>query len=145
MHVRIQSWFPFEIQIYINGREYLSRKLDKKGINYLRYENTFLELEDIGKAKKLSDSMITKKWTRALDKFSLEVNPILKRIRKIFNHGYYWCLEQCEFATDIMFESHNYLEKIYPDLVEHAIRSFNSEDVMIFLGRKKLHGNFAGF
>jgi hypothetical protein len=32
---------------------------------------------------------------------------------------------------------------VYPDLVDHALTSFNCEDVMIFLGRK-MTGSFAG-
>ena len=30
MHVRLQSWFPFQIQIYLNGREWLARQLDRR-------------------------------------------------------------------------------------------------------------------
>ncbi len=29
MHVRIQGWIPYECQIYINGREWLARQLDR--------------------------------------------------------------------------------------------------------------------
>lgn len=36
MHVRIQGWIPYDIQIYINGREWLARQLDKAGIGYAR-------------------------------------------------------------------------------------------------------------
>ena len=28
MHVRLQTWFPFDIQVWINGREWLARQLD---------------------------------------------------------------------------------------------------------------------
>jgi hypothetical protein len=41
MHVRLQSWFPFQIQIYLNGREWLARQLDKRGIGYCRYVTVF--------------------------------------------------------------------------------------------------------
>ena len=34
MHVRIQSWLPLEVQVYINGRSYLQRRLEKAGIAY---------------------------------------------------------------------------------------------------------------
>ena len=30
MHVRLQTWFPFEMQIYINGREWLARTMDQQ-------------------------------------------------------------------------------------------------------------------
>jgi len=48
MHVRLQSWFPFQIQLYVNGREWLARQMEGKGIDYRRYENSFLW--EIGRA-----------------------------------------------------------------------------------------------
>jgi hypothetical protein len=45
MHVRVQAWIPYEIQIYINGREWLARQLDKAGVGYRRYDNALLSVE----------------------------------------------------------------------------------------------------
>ena len=33
MNIRIQTWFPYKIQIALNGREWLARQLDKAGVN----------------------------------------------------------------------------------------------------------------
>jgi hypothetical protein len=41
MHVRIASWFPFSIQIYLNAHEWLAGKLDRCGIGYRKLENAF--------------------------------------------------------------------------------------------------------
>lgn len=144
MNVRLQTWFPYEIQIYINGREYLSRLLDKVGINYQRYDNSFLNISDIDKAQEIADKICEKKWASILDTFAYKVNPMLQRIIGIVPRGgYYWVLWQCEYATDVMFKDRESLESIYPDLVEHATFSFNSDDVMTFLGRK-LNNRFLG-
>ena len=103
MHVRLETWFPFGIQIYINGREYLSRELDKADIAYLRYDNSFVDISDIEKAQEIADKMEKKKWCRTLDAFASKVNPFLKRLEKIFTDPkgsrYYWCLWQCEYVT----------------------------------------------
>ncbi len=34
MHVRLQTWLPMTIQVCINGREYLARRMDKAGMRY---------------------------------------------------------------------------------------------------------------
>src|SRR5712691_1342186 len=34
MHARIQTWFPFNMQVGLNGREWLSRQMDKAGLQY---------------------------------------------------------------------------------------------------------------
>jgi hypothetical protein len=41
MFFKIQTWFPYNAQIYINGREYLSKLLNKSGIKYEMYNNSF--------------------------------------------------------------------------------------------------------
>ena len=58
-------------------------------------------------------------------------------------HAYFWCVSECEYATDIMFKSRKSLEEVYPSLVEHAFLSFKCEDIMTFLGRK-MHNAFQG-
>jgi hypothetical protein len=32
IHVRVQTWFPLQIQVYLNGHEWLARKLSARGI-----------------------------------------------------------------------------------------------------------------
>ena len=51
MFVRVQTWFPFEVHIYFNGREWLARQLDAAGICYQRVENCFTGLEDPARAQ----------------------------------------------------------------------------------------------
>ena len=41
MYLKIQTWFPYNVQIYINGREYLSKILDKNNVKYEMYNNSF--------------------------------------------------------------------------------------------------------
>jgi hypothetical protein len=47
MHIRLQSWFPYQIQVYVNGRECLSRYLDQQNIAYERYDNTFTRIDNL--------------------------------------------------------------------------------------------------
>lgn len=142
MHVRLQSWFPFQIQVYVNGREWLARQLGARGVAFKRYENSFLDIEDVELAQDLSDGLTRRKWPRILDAFARRVNPLLPRLRA-FSPGlsYYWVVDQCETATDVMWRSRAGLMGVVSDFFDHAIRAFSAEDVMRFLGRK-LHGSF---
>lgn len=143
MHVRLQAWFPFEIQVYVNGREWLCRQLDKHGLGYVRHDNTLLRLEDVAKAQELADTFAAQNWPRTLSTLARRVNPYLRTILKAQWAGYYWVTDECEVATDVMFKSRARLAELWPDLLTHAIRAFSAEDVMRFLGRK-LTGNLLG-
>ena len=53
MHVKIQTWFPFTVQVYLNGHEWLARKLTARGITFEKHDNAFVELADVEKANEL--------------------------------------------------------------------------------------------
>lgn len=136
MHVKLQTWFPFMIQVYINGREMMKHTFDENNISYQMYDNSFCRISDIAKAQELADKFDSKSLCRQLDLFAHKVNPYLDTIESILHAGYHWCVDQCEYATDVMFKSREALEDIYPSLVGHAFYDFKCTDVFSFLGRK---------
>ena len=136
MHVKLQTWFPFMIQVYINGREMMKHRFEENHISFKMYDNSFFEISDIKRAQELADSFDSKALCRQLDLFAHKVNPYLDTVENILHAGYHWCVDQCEYATDVMFKSREALEDIYPSLVGHAFHGFRCTDVFSFLGRK---------
>jgi len=129
MHVKLQTWFPFMIQVYINGREKMKHTFDENRISYRMYDNSFYEISDPAKAQELADKFDSKSLCRQLDFFAHKVNPYLDTVENILHAGYHWCVDQCEYATDVMFKSREALEDIYPSLVGHAFYDFKCTDV----------------
>ncbi|MBW2154514.1 MAG: hypothetical protein JRH18_22995 [Deltaproteobacteria bacterium] len=78
MHVRIPTWFPFTIQIYLNAHEWLARKMDRHGIGYKKLENAFLWIEDPARAQRFSNRFAKKNWPYILQRFAQRFNPLLK-------------------------------------------------------------------
>jgi len=143
MSGRLQTWFPFSIQLCLNGREWLARQMDRVGMSYKRDENCFLQVEDFSKAQSLMDKQIRFGWKEALKHIGLKINPVHKQIFHRYPVEYYWSVHQSEWATDVLFSSPRALSAIYPQLVRAGIATFSSPDVMRFLG-KRLYGNYAG-
>src|SRR6266436_2097159 len=50
MHVRLQTWFPFQIDICLNGRHWLAKQLDAAGVEYAKRENAILWCADLGQS-----------------------------------------------------------------------------------------------
>ena len=143
MHVRLQSWFPFTLQIYVNGRAWLARQLDQRGLAYQRYDNKLTQVADLPTAQMLCEKFAHRHWPRVLDAFARQVNPLLPILRRAGFRGYFWSVDQAEYATDVLFRDRASLESLLPALQELATTAFSAEDVLRFLGRK-LHGNFQG-
>ena len=143
MNARIQSWFPFSIQICLNGREWLGRQLDLLEVKYQRRDNCFPWIEKIETAQELMNQQLQTNWPTELDKIAYRLNPAHDAMLAPFREPYYWVTHQSEWATDIMFKSPESLARRYPSLVRSGISVFGSQNVMRFLG-KKPHGNFQG-
>lgn len=112
MHVRLQTWFPFQIQIWINGRERLARQLDKRRIGYQRYENTFLQIDDLRAAQKLCEGFIRRRLWRVCDVFARRANPLLPLIDRLGFGSYYWAIDACEIASDVMWKSRGARDRV---------------------------------
>jgi len=71
------------------------------------------------------------------------VNPLLPAITHAGFSGYWWVIDQCEYASDILFTDRAALEAIRGDLVSAAVTALGATDVLHFLGRKP-HPALAG-
>jgi hypothetical protein len=139
MHVRLQSWLPFPVQVYVNGREWLARKMDCLEIGYERRDNCFARIDDLPRAQEQLASLVNRpmdKWVRFLDMLALRVNPWIDRRSGLDLHGYYWTIREGEYATDVMFRDEAGLGEVYPSLVNHAMQQFRCQDILRFLGRR---------
>src|ERR1022692_825797 len=60
-----------------------------------------------------------------------------------FGVAYHWSLDQCEYATDIVFRRQAELQAIYGNLTRTAIHTVKPDNIATFLG-KKLVPQFQG-
>src|SRR5260370_18425026 len=67
MHIRLQTWLPFTIQVCLNGREWLARQMDRAGITYTKRDNCFTYISDLPQAQRLMDRLSERRWASFLD------------------------------------------------------------------------------
>lgn len=149
MHMRLQTWFPFNLWCCINGREWLARQLDERKIGYLKRENCLVAVEDIQRAQELADQQVRTNWSGVLAPIAATVHPIHLDLFADYPMDYYWSCQDSEWASDILFKNPGALAELYPHLIRHGIQNLSCEHVMRFLGRKVPtvggpYGTFAG-
>lgn len=149
MNARIQTWFPFRIQVCLNGRERLARQMDAAGLKYVRQGNCFPWIEDFPRAQALMDEQAGTNWPEQLQQIAHRLNPIHQEIFRRYRVSYYWSTHQSEWAIDLRFRRSEDLKRLYPLLVRHGMTTFGSGDVLRFLGKKiplsgSVRANFPG-
>jgi hypothetical protein len=136
MNARIQSWFPFPVQICWNGREWLARQMDAAGLEYARQDNCFPWIADWAQAQRLMDRQLRANWPKWLDGVAKQLNPMHGEIFPKHPVSYYWSTYQSEWAIDIAFREAADLRRRHPRLVHHGMTTFSSPDGMRFLGKR---------
>lgn len=135
MNARIQSWFPLNVQVCLNGREWLARQMDREGLKYYRQDNCFPWLQDYQRAGQLLQDQLKTDWAKRLQGIAEGLNRYHQEIFQKYPTSYYWTCHQCEWATDVGLRSGE-LKRLEPLLIQHGLLSFSSPDILRFLGRK---------
>ncbi len=135
MNVRMQTWFPFSMQVCMNGREWLARQMDDAGMNYVRQDNCFPWVADWGQAQRLLDRQVRTNWPKWLGRLARELNPVHRQMFQNFPVSYYWTTYQSEWAIDVVFRQAGVLRRLYPRLVHYGMTALGSTDVLRYLGR----------
>jgi hypothetical protein len=136
LYVRLQTWFPFEMQVGLNGREWLARQLDLAKIPYLRSDNKILDVADWHQAQQLLDQQVQTDWVRELDALQHQVHPVHPRHLDRLPRKYNWTAFQTEWATDIAFRSPDVLAAWFDRWLRQAL-TYDSSDLLRFFGRSR--------
>jgi hypothetical protein len=139
MHVRVQSWLPLTIDIYVNGREWLARRLTRLGMPFRQVDNCFTAIADFPRAQQALAAWRDRDWAPVLAQWARRVMPWLDRRHGWDLRPYYWTQRQSEYATDVVFRDPTDLATVYPRLAQHAIAAFQAPHVLRFLGRRFGH------
>jgi hypothetical protein len=148
LYARVQTWFPFTIQIGLNGREWLARQLDAAGLHYRRHDNCITWVEDLAQAQTLLDGQLRVNWSKRLQGIGRLVHPSQTDFLGKFRADYYWSLKQSEWASDVLFHRPADLQQRYEAWLRYALADVSSADVLRFLGRKltasgQVNGHYA--
>jgi hypothetical protein len=137
MYVRLQTWFPFEFQIGINGREWLARQMDREKLKYTRSDNKILWTEDWQRAQQLLDEQQQTDWVKELNALQRQVHPTHPGLLGNVPLDYNWTVFQSEFATDVAFRSAEDVQTPFERWLRQAWLTYDSVDVLRFLGRSR--------
>ena len=136
-YVRIPTWLPCRLQIYINGHNRLATTMKKRKITFCQIDNLFTSIGSFSQAQNLSDSFSPEELHLCLDRCAKLYCPAVAELGAV----YHWSIMQAEYATDIVFSQKEKLAGLYEHISRAAVIAVKAENIATFLGRK-LHANY---
>ena len=134
MNIRIQTWFPYRIQIAMNGREWLVRQLERAGIGFERQGSKILRVDDFERMQSLLHQQLRTDWCLLLNSFVPLGFPTFGSTLGT-DLSYSWYLWQSEWASDVVFKDRRVLDELMIAFVRHAFIGAYPGRLLRYFGR----------
>jgi len=133
MSVRLQTWMPYEIQISLNGRQWLRRSLEKAGCGYYANKNKILHIDDYRLAQSFLDAQAGTNFRAVLNRLLPIVFPRMPEILSP-ELSYYWTFWQSEVAKDYIFKNSDELCTLMDEFLIHALVTGKGGRILTYFG-----------
>src|SRR5262249_62077416 len=64
VYIRLTTWFPLTVQVYVNGHSWLAQQMLQRRLNFNLQDNAFTALDDPDAAQELADSFGDQNWAK---------------------------------------------------------------------------------
>ena len=105
LNARVQTWYPFAVQVCLNGREWPARQLDQLGMAYERRDNQIAWVEEFACAQQLLDAQLQVHRPEVLNGLLKEVPPAHPDLLGHTPMDYYGTVYQSEWASGLGINS----------------------------------------
>jgi hypothetical protein len=131
LYVRVGTYIPCELQIYINGHSHLAVQMQKKKIGFTKEENTFSHLENLTAAFHIADDLNGNYLQARFNRYAKKVIPFYQSLPA----QYRWTIWQAEYSYDIAFTTSDFFPPIFEQLARRLITYTKPRKIASFFNK----------
>lgn len=135
MCIRVASYLPFKITVYLNGHSYIERyiknKADKKAL-YRKRDNAFLNIKNLDLLTEAKKAFTADLIRERIDYWLDEIGPKLEK----HPMRYDYFIDQIEYCRNFIFKSHSYLSELFKRSCELSLQLISTDTVRQIFGSK---------
>jgi hypothetical protein len=137
MCIRVASYLPFKITVYLNGHSYIERYLKnnygRKAL-YKKRDNAFLNIEDVNKLFEAKEHFTADLIRERVNHWLEIIGPKLEK----HPMRYDYFIDQIEYCRNFVFKSHSYLSELFKRSCELSLQLISTDSVrQIFASKAK--------
>jgi hypothetical protein len=139
MCIRVASYLPFKVTIYLNGHSYIERYLKKfgkkKGL-YKKRENAFLNIQDIDLLLKAKEAFTPDLIRSRINHWLSVIGPGLES----YPSAYQYFIDQIEYSRNFIFKSHFFLKSLFLRSCELSMHAISSDRIKEIFDARRSKG-----
>jgi hypothetical protein len=134
--IKICSYFPYPIKVWVNGHEWAKRQATKARIPFAELSNGFASTEDAQALQTICDQLSDGTITQFFERWMIRIPLPLTRADRAA--GYWWelSMRQIEVSRTIVFEAPRHARGFFEALIADNIDLGRPEHVEIIFDRR---------
>jgi len=133
---------PFNVQVILNGHEYVARQAQKKQIPFRKEGNCFTDISDATGLARVADTMrasssvgrlvqVCERWIYTCLCFALESGEQQKS-----GFGYSYSIYQVEYSRNLLFTRGRILDQVFQGVIDRTRAPLNLKTIKTLFGSK---------
>lgn len=128
MCIRVGSYLPFKVTVYLNGHSYIERYLKntygKKAL-YKKRDNAFLNIRDIHMLIEAKAQFTAGLIKERINYWIEQIGPELEQ----YPMHYSYFIDQVEYCRNFIFKSHHYLSALFKRSCELSLQLISTDTI----------------
>ena len=137
LFVRLCPYFPFNVQVCLNGHEWLAQQLAREGIGFRKVDNAFLDCDDPRRLQELADAFgpddISQLVDRVLSQWFHYFTP--EEREQGFRHQAY--MAQLEYCDNLVFHQSTTVHRLFDRLLDLNRGIGHPDKLAVIFGRPR--------
>jgi hypothetical protein len=137
MSLRVGTFLPFTLAIFLNGHSFLARELARAGVAFRKDDNAFLAVADVAALEAAAERLTPRLIERRCDLWAGRLAPSFRPAeRAALPLGYRYSVAQIELATDVAFKRAAPLKALFRRAAELGILLGGADRTTHLFGRR---------
>jgi hypothetical protein len=148
MLLRVGSFFPFAVTVYVNGHEFIARQMENRGIAFTQPDNCFTAVGDRDALQAAAEAFTPKTIQERIDYWTFHLGPkFSKRERKACGGLHrFWSMQQIEYCRNFVFKRNRPIRRLFERACELSLYLLSADRIgQIFAQpvRRRVKGKLA--
>ncbi|MDR1511966.1 MAG: hypothetical protein LBS56_00570 [Propionibacteriaceae bacterium] len=138
--VKICSYFPYPMKLWVNGHEWAKRRAAREGLTFQTLSNGFAACGDPRRPRQICDSLSDQDVQRFADRWLAELPLPLGEADRAAGYWWEWSMRQIEVSRTIAFTQPRHARQFTEALITDNLDLGRPENLEIVFGRRLVRG-----
>lgn len=138
MVLRVASFIPFTVCAYINGHEFIARRLQAQKLSFRQEDNAFTAVDDPKALQRAANALSAKTIRQRLNYWAFTLGPKFSVKERLACKGLArsWAIQQVEYCWNVIFKRNWPIRHIFERSCELSLYSFTADRISQIFGHR---------